>query len=102
MSKALASARALHPEDAEAPVVRDDLARPNVVDVLGRERDADDVQRAPPAVDDGADAVARLKLVRLANASLTSTSSGRPGSIQRPRAQVHVVQQRAAAFAARR
>ena len=46
MSKAAASARAVHPEDAEAAVVGHELARADRVDVLGRERDADDAQRA--------------------------------------------------------
>ena len=49
---------AVHPEHAEALVVRHQLARPDAVDVLGRQRDADDREPAQPAVDDRADAIA--------------------------------------------
>ena len=76
----------LHPEDAEAPVVGDELARADAVDVLRRQRHADDGQRAQPAVDDRADPVAEVRAGgRATKPSLASTSSGAPGSIQRPR-----------------
>ncbi len=52
MSNAAAERLAAHPEHAEARVVGDELAGPDGVDVLGRERHADDAQLAAPAVDD--------------------------------------------------
>ena len=48
----------MHPEDAEPRIVRDQLAGTDAVDVFGRQRDADDLELAPAAVDDRADAVA--------------------------------------------
>ena len=58
----------------------------DLVDVLGRDRDPDDAQRLPAAVAarrrGGRPTSSRLAS---AKASLASTSSGRPGSIQRPR-----------------
>jgi hypothetical protein len=54
----------LHPEDAEPRVVRHDFARANRVDVFRRQRDADDAQLTPAAVDGRADAVAGQEPVR--------------------------------------
>jgi hypothetical protein len=55
---------ALHPDHAEAALVRDELARANAVDVLGRQRDADDRQPPQPAIDDGTDRAAEDEPVR--------------------------------------
>ena len=53
----------VHPEDAEALVVGHQLARPDAVDVLGRQRDADDGQAAEASVDDRRHLIAQLELV---------------------------------------
>ncbi len=55
-------AAAVHPEDAETRIVRHQLPRADAVDVLRRQRDAHDLEVAPPAVDDRADAIARTEV----------------------------------------
>ena len=54
----------VHPEDAESRVIGDELPRPDAVDILGRQRDADDEQLAAPAVDDRPDAIAGTERAR--------------------------------------
>ena len=54
----------VHPENAEAPVVRQRVARPRLEDKLRRKRDADDLQSLPRAVDDRSDGVPRREAVR--------------------------------------
>ena len=81
---------AAHPEDAEARVVGDELAGADRVDVLGRQRDADDraASRRRPLMT-ARDPVARVEAVApSANASLASTSSGRGRLDPAARAQV--------------
>ena len=41
-----------HPKQAEAPFIGQDVPRPDVVDILGRQRDADDLKLSTPAVQD--------------------------------------------------
>ena len=55
----------VHPEDTEAPVVRQRVAGPRLEDVLRRKRDADDLQRLPRAVDERGDFITRLETVRV-------------------------------------
>ena len=76
----------IHPEDAEAPVVRKRLARARFENKLRRERDAHDVQplRAPRIVT--SISFAGLKPCASANASPTTTSLWLPISGSRPRA----------------
>ena len=50
----------VHPEHAEARVVGHELARADAEDVLRRERNPDDLEVAAAAVDDRADAIARI------------------------------------------
>ena len=89
---------ALHPEDAEAAVVGHELARPDAVDVLRRQRDADDGQRAPPAVDDRRDAVAGTEAVRL-DEDLAGQHFVGPRRVDpAPRRKEHVVERRLAAI----
>ena len=52
-----------HPQHAEAPVVGEDRARADLVDVFRRQRHADDAQPLPAAVDDRAEAVTDLQVV---------------------------------------
>ena len=61
MSKALASARRSIQNVPNRRSSGHDFAGPDVVDVLGRERDADDRQAAQPAVDDGADLISERR-----------------------------------------
>ena len=53
----------VHPEDAVAPVVGHHFAWPDAVDVLGRERDADNRQVAEASVEDRRHVIAQLQLV---------------------------------------
>jgi hypothetical protein len=53
----------LDPEDAVAPVVRDEITGPHLGDELGRQRDADDPELPPAAVDHGAEGVTRCECV---------------------------------------
>jgi hypothetical protein len=55
----------VHPDDAVAPLVGDDLAAAHGEYELWRERDARDVQRREAPVDDGGDRVAGSELVRV-------------------------------------
>ncbi len=54
---------AAHPEDPVAAVIGKDFRRPDFVDVLGRQRDADDAQAFPFAVEDGVHRIADLQAV---------------------------------------
>ena len=55
----------LHPQNAEVLGVGQHVARLDLKHVLRRERDADDAQLLPPAVDDRHDRVADVQLVGL-------------------------------------
>ena len=54
----------IHPEDAEPLVVRHELAGTDAVDVLGRQRHADDREAAQPAVDHRRHLIAGIQPVR--------------------------------------
>src|SRR5688500_13143978 len=55
-----------HPEDPELPLVREDRAWTDRVDVFGRQRNPDDRQPAAAAVDDRRDTVPGVEAVRVA------------------------------------
>ena len=84
---------AAHPEDPELPLIREDRARTDGVDVLRRQRDPDDRQPPAPSVDDRGDAVAGIEAVGFAKDLAREHFVGTGGIDPSSPAQEHVVQQ---------
>ena len=87
-----------HPQEAEVLRIRDQFSRSDAVDVLRTERDTDDLQWLPAAVDDREQTIAQVEAVSLGEA-LADQCFLRPVRVQEaPAAQGDIVERRPAAI----
>ena len=68
-----------HPDDAEATIIRHDIARARRIDKLRRERDSDDHKLAFAAIQQGRKARARHKRMRVGEVLVDDDLRGCPG-----------------------